>query len=148
MKGICNRLFEFRDGHVKEYLCDIEEFMQIRKVERLNELDLDKNRTTLTLSGVEVSTTKETKVTVDAKTTDQRLTTNDQEKKQLQNKLKKIEETIEKLELELKTCDSKLANPTEYEKLVNDTTFFDNYTKLKLSLDTEMKNWEEVSGKL
>ncbi len=148
MKGICNRLFEFRDGHVKEYLCDIEEFMQIRKVERLNELDLDKNRTTLTLSGIAVNVTKEAKVTLDAKTNDQRLATNDQEKKQLQNKLKKIEETIEKLELELKTCDSKLANPTEYEKLVNDTTFFDNYNKLKLSLDTEMKNWEEVSGKL
>jgi ATP-binding cassette, subfamily F, member 3 len=43
MKGICDRLFEFRDGKVKEYLCDIEEFMQIRKVERLNELDLDKS---------------------------------------------------------------------------------------------------------
>ena len=36
MKGICNRLFEFRDGKVKEHLCDIEEFMQLRKVERLN----------------------------------------------------------------------------------------------------------------
>ena len=34
MTGMCDRLFEFRDGHVKEYLCDIKEFMEIRKVER------------------------------------------------------------------------------------------------------------------
>ena len=42
MKGICDRLFEFRDGKVKEHLCDIEDFMLLRKVERLNELDLEK----------------------------------------------------------------------------------------------------------
>jgi ATP-binding cassette subfamily F protein 3 len=143
MKGICNRLFEFRDGHVKEYLCDIEEFMQIRKVERLNELDLDKTgskavvtpsvveaKKTITLSGVEGSNV------------------NANEKKQLQNKLKKIEETIEKLELDIKAADQKLSNPTEYEKLVNDKTFFDNYNKLKITLDEEMKKWEEVSALL
>ncbi len=137
MKGICNRLFEFRDGHVKEYLCDIEEFMQIRKVERLNELDLDK-------TGSKAEVKEISKISIPKP----ELIANDAEKKQLQNKLKKIEETIEKLELELKTCDSKLANPTEYEKLVNDTTFFDNYNKLKVRLDAEMKNWEDVSGKL
>ena len=139
MKGICNRLFEFRDGHVKEYICDIEEFMQIRKVERLNELDLDKTGSKAEVK--EIVTPRAVEVKVENKT-------NDVDKKQLQNKLKKIEETIEKLELELKTCDTKLANPTEYEKLVNDKTFFDNYNKLKLSLDVEMKNWEDVSGKL
>ena len=139
MKGICNRLFEFRDGHVKEYICDIEEFMQIRKVERLNELDLDKTGSKAEVK--EIVTPRAVEVKVENKT-------NDVDKKQLQNKLKKIEETIEKLELELKTCDTKLSNPTEYEKLVNDKTFFDNYNKLKLSLDVEMKNWEEVSGKL
>ena len=140
MKGICNRLFEFRDGHVKEYLCDIEEFMQIRKVERLNELDLDKtgSKAVVTLSAVEPKKT----VTLSGV---EGSNVNANEKKQLQNKLKKIEETIEKLELDIKVADQKLSNPTEYEKLVNDKTFFDNYNKLKISLDAEMKKWEEVS---
>lgn len=137
MKGICNRLFEFRDGHVKEYLCDIEEFMQIRKVERLNELDLDKSRI-----GQETEGTVGTKEIVGLKEVK---TTSDHDKKQLQNKLKKIEETIEKLESEIKVCDTKLSNPTEYEKLVNDKTFFNHYNKLKINLDEEMKKWEEIS---
>jgi len=143
MKGICNRLFEFRDGHVKEYLCDIEEFMQIRKVERLNELDLDKtgSKAVVTQSVVEPKKTV-TLIGVEGSNV------NANEKKLLQNKLKKIEETIEKLELDIKAADQKLSNPTEYEKLVNDKTFFDNYNKLKKSLDTEMKKWEEVSALL
>ncbi len=137
MKGICNRLFEFRDGHVKEYLCDIEEFMQIRKVERLNELDLDKSRI-----GQETEGTVGTKEIIGLKEVK---ATSDHDKKQLQNKLKKIEETIEKLESEIKVCDTKLSNPTEYEKLVNDKTFFNHYNKLKINLDEEMKKWEEIS---
>ncbi len=137
MKGICNRLFEFRDGHVKEYLCDIEEFMQIRKVERLNELDLDKSGSKAEVKEISKVTTPKPEVIA-----------NDAEKKQLQNKLKKIEETIGKLESEIKICDTQLSNPSEYEKLVNDKNFFDNYTKLKLSLDVEMKNWEDLSEKL
>ncbi len=143
MKGICHRLFEFRDGGVKEYLCDIEEFMQIRKVERLNELDLDKtgSKASVSLSVVEAKTGNKSTVPVSAVEG-----SNANDKKQLQNKLKKIEETIEKLESDIKACDAKLSNPTEYEKLVNDKTFFDNYNTLKITLDEEMKKWEEVSG--
>lgn len=132
MKGICNRLFEFRDGHVKEHLCDIEEFMQIRKVERLNELDLEKKQT------------KEAKV--------QQTNTIPNEKeietKQLKNQLKKIEEAITNVEEEIKKADDQLSNPAEYEKLMNDAAFFKSYNGLKNQLEKLMTDWEEVSAKL
>jgi len=134
MKGICDRLFEFRDGKVREHLCDIEEFMQLRKVERLNELDLD----------------KKTKVETPKQETPKKqgASSNDNEKKQLQNKLKKIEETIEKLEGEIKEADQKLADQANYEKLMNDKVFFSNYSQLKQQLETELTKWEEVSNQL
>lgn len=132
MKGICNRLFEFRDGHVKEHLCDIEEFMQIRKVERLNELDLDKKQT------------KEAK--------SQQIATGPTEKeietKQLKNQLKKIEEAITNIEEEIKKADDQLSKPAEYEKLMNDQAFFQTYNGLKNQLEKLMIDWEEVSAKL
>jgi ATP-binding cassette subfamily F protein 3 len=134
MKGICDRLFEFRDGKVREHLCDIEEFMQLRKVERLNELDLDKK--------VKVEVPKQE--TVKKPET----SSNDNEKKQLQNKLKKIEETIEKLEIGIKQADEKLADQANYEKLMNDKVFFTNYSQLKHQLETELIKWEEVSNQL
>ncbi|MFO0355340.1 MAG: ABC-F family ATP-binding cassette domain-containing protein [Sphingobacteriaceae bacterium] len=138
MKGICNRLFEFRDGKVREHLCDIEEFMQLRKVERLNELDLDKKT-------VKQEDTAKKQDAVVTPATDKKT---DADKKQLQNKLKKVEETIEKLEAEIKAADEKLADQANYDKLMNDQVFFTKYSQLKQQLEDELSKWEEVSSQL
>jgi len=132
MKGICKRLFEFRDGKVREHLCDIEDFMQLRKVERLHELNLDKKEK----AEIKQSSPKPNTQAADA------------EKKQLQNKLKKTEESIEKLEAEIKEADAQLANPQELEKLVNNSDFFTKYNNTKAKLESELVAWEELSEKL
>ncbi len=145
MKGICNRLFEFRDGKVREHLCDIEEFMQLRKVERLNELDLDKKTTKQEAFGsVQQKAVEQKQETTNKK----QEASNDNEKKQLQSKLKKVEETIEKLEVEIKQADQKLADQANYEKLMNDKIFFTNYSQLKDKLEAELIKWEEISNQL
>lgn len=141
MKGICDRLFEFRDGQVKEHLCDIEEFMQLRKVERLNQLDLDKKekkQDTLLAKPHVASSVVE-------KTEDKN---KEFELKQLRNQLKKVEENIERLEGEIKSADAKLSDPKEYEKLMGDQSFFNKYNTWKRDLEREMEKWEEVSAKL
>ena len=138
MTGLCDRLFEFRDGHVKEYLCDIKEFMEIRKVERLNELDLDK-------SGVKAVPIVEKKQAVVSDF-------EEQEKKKLQTQvatqIKKAEQEIERLELEIKRLDAELAVPARYDELSKDPNFFNSYNKLKKNLDLEMTKWEELSAKI
>lgn len=139
MKGICDRLFEFRDGKVKEYLCDIEEFMAIRKVERLNQLDLDKKE-----KKQDVVTTK-TAVNSVEKAVDKNT---EFELKQLRNQLKKVEENIERLESDIKNADAKLSDPKEYDKLMGDQSFFNKYNTWKRDLEREMEKWEELSAKL
>lgn len=139
MTGMCDRLFEFRDGHVKEYLCDIKEFMEIRKVERLNELDLDK-------SGVKAVSVVEKKVAVVSNAPAIGATENDTKK--IQSQLKKVEEQIERLESEIKTLDTNLADPNKYDELSKDPHFFNGYNKLKKDLEIEMAKWEELSAKL
>jgi ATP-binding cassette, subfamily F, member 3 len=134
MKGICNRLFEFRDGQVKEHICDIEEFMQLRKVERLNELDLDKKDK------------QQEKVVVKKEVKE--VNPNDAIQKQVKQQIKKAEESIERLEIEIKALDEKLSNPDEYARLMNDQVFFSNYNKLKKQLDEEMNKWEELSSQI
>ena len=138
MKGICDRLFEFRDGHVKEYLCDIEEFMQIRKVERLNQLDLDK-------TGRAQEVKEEKKPVVTSSVVEKN---NDAEQKKIRSQIKKVEENIAALEIKIKDCDTKLSDASQYDKLVNDKTFFENYNQLKSNLEKEMEKWEELSEKL
>jgi ATP-binding cassette subfamily F protein 3 len=139
MKGICDRLFEFRDGHVKEHLCDIEEFMQLRRVERLNELDLEKK---------EKKQESAAKIAEQQKPVVKEEKKDDSQQKQIRNQLKKTEETINDLEVKIKECDEKLGDSAQYQKLLNDKTFFDNYNKLKSELEKEMEKWEELSGKL
>ncbi len=133
MKGMCTRLFEFRDGHVKEHLGGIEDFMELRKVERLNELDLEK---------------KEAKKEIVTEKKKPEVNANEQEQKQLRSQLKKVEAEIERLEKEIKDCDAKLANPETQNQVVNDKAFMNNYSSLKSQLEKEMQNWEEVSSKL
>lgn len=132
MKGICNRLFEFKDGHVKEHLCDIEEFMQLRKVERLNQLDLEKNK-------IKEVKEKKTELTVNL---------NEIEQKQINNQIKKTEEIISKLEIEIKSCDDKLNNSEKFDDLTRDGLFFQNYNQLKENLEKEMLNWEKLNKKI
>lgn len=141
MTGMCDRLFEFRDGNVKEYLCDIKEFMEIRKVERLNELDLDK-------SGVKAVPVAEKKAAQSTTTSDFEAAEKKRLQTQIQSQIKKVEENIERLESEIKLLDTKLSDPVAYESLTKDPHFFTAYNKLKKELETEMSKWEELSAKL
>jgi ATP-binding cassette subfamily F protein 3 len=138
MTGLCNRLFEFRDGHLKEYLCDIKEFMEIRKVERLNELDLDK-------SGVKAVPVVEKK---QAAVSDFEAQEKKKQLAQLQSQIKKAEEEIERLESEIKKLDTKLSVPETYHALSKDPNFFNSYNKLKKDLETEMQKWEDLTSKV
>ena len=143
MKGICDRLFEFRDGKVKEHLCDIEDFMQLRKVERLNELDLEKKDNKEKKQ--EVSTNKNTSHAISP---NEQINKHELEQKQIRNQIKKVEEIIENLELKIKDCDLKLSDASEYEKLVNNKSFFEEYNQFKITLEKEIEKWESLSEKL
>lgn len=143
MKGICDRLFEFRDGKVKEHLCDIEDFMLLRKVERLNELDLEKKDNKEKKQ--EVSTNKNTSHTISS---NEEINKHELEQKQIRNQIKKVEEIIENLESKIKNCDLKLSDASEYEKLINNKSFFEEYNQFKITLEKEIEKWESLSEKL
>jgi ATP-binding cassette subfamily F protein 3 len=143
MKGICDRLFEFRDGKVKEHLCDIEDFMQLRKVERLNELDLEKKDNKEKKQ--EVTSNKNTSHAISS---NEQINKHELEQKQIRNQIKKVEEIIENLESKIKDCDFKLSDAAEYEKLINNKSFFEEYNQFKLTLEKEIEKWESLSEKL
>ena len=143
MKGICDRLFEFRDGKVKEHLCDIEDFMLLRKVERLNELDLEKKDNKEKKQ--EVTSNKNTSHAISS---NEEINKHELEQKQIRNQIKKVEEIIENLELKIKDCDLKLSDASEYEKLVNNKSFFEEYNQFKITLEKEIEKWESLSEKL
>lgn len=134
LTGMCNKLYEFRDGNVKEHLCDITEFMELRKLERMDELK----------SSLQVKEEpKKTKVvTPDENAEKEKL------QKAIKSRISKAEKEIEDLEKQIADIDAKLANPVEYDKLSKEPGFFDKYNLLKKKLETQMTEWEKACEEL
>jgi ATP-binding cassette subfamily F protein 3 len=67
----------------------------------------------------------------------------DQKKnKTLQNRLSKVESNIKQLEIDIQNDDKALAS--NYDKHIEDASFFMAYNKKKAELDKLLEEWEQV----
>ena len=128
LDGMVNKLYEFREGHVKEHLCGINEFMEKRKLERLMELKTN-------VAERQEEKTKKQKSTVDD--------SKEKELKSLRNSISKAEKQIEEFEAQLKKLDQEMAQNNSQNSEV-----YNKYNATKASLDESMRNWEELCSKL
>lgn len=137
LDGLVNKLYEFRHGEVKEHLCDINEFMNRVKMNRLNEMN-SKNPFVKAKEEVKVEKPK----------ADPKIEEREKELKQLRSQITRSEKEIERLELEVKEFDAKLGDPEKYKVIMNDKEAFAKYELLKKQLEAELLKWEELQGKL
>ena len=137
LDGLVHKMYEFKNGQVKEHLCDINEFMQKVKMNRLNEMNSSKNPFVKPKEAKQETPKAEVK-------NDER----EKELKQIKNQISKSEKEIERLEAEIKAFDDKLADPAQYQTVMNDKSAFAAYEQLKKQLEGEMKNWEDLQSKL
>ncbi len=127
LQNLTSRVYEFRNHEIKEYLGDIDYYLEQRKLQDMRAVEKrDKTKTSRTKND---SSEK-------ASFSDQK------EIKRLKNKLSKTEANITKLEKELKTKDKQLAN--NYEETVTKPDFLTNYNKSKKKLENLMEEWEEI----
>lgn len=130
LQGLTNKVYEFRDHKIKEYLGDIEFFLEQRNLRSMREAE------------------KRTKAAA-VKTTNSASKQSYQDQKQLKslkNKLSKVESQISKLEKELKEID--VALQVNYDETVKDPGFFDKYQGKKDELDGLMQRWEVLSEEI
>ena len=125
LKGLTNKVYEFKDQKIKEYLGDIDFFLEQRNLENLREAE-------------KRDVVKEQKDKTQVKQTYE-----EQKKlKSLNNRLSKIESKINQLEKEIKEIDVELES--NYDATVADPNFFDSYQKKKQNLQDLMDNWEVI----
>ena len=127
LQGLTNKVYEFKDHKIREYLGDIDFYLEQRKVENLREVEK---------RDVVKNAPKENK-----KDNYQ----NQKKLKSLNNKLSNVEATISKLEKEIKAADAQLAS--NYEKMAK-PEFFETYENKKKELEKTMQKWEEITGEL
>ena len=137
LADLTEKMYEFRNGEVKEHLGGIGEFMEKLKMYRLQEMN---TKSPFIKPKVEV---KVEKPKVDS-FADERA----KELKAIASQITKSEKEIERLEAEIKLFDDKLADPIQYQEVVNDKAAFAKYEALKKTLEAEMQNWEALQGKL
>jgi ATP-binding cassette subfamily F protein 3 len=128
LQGLVNKVYEFRDKKLKEYLGDIDYYLEEKKVENLREVEL------------------KTKIKVDKPLSNKLSYENQKKLKSLNNKLSKVESKIGLLENEIKDLDDKLED--NYDKFAKEDGFFDNYQSKKSQLNILMKDWELIQNDL
>ena len=134
LDGLVDRIYEFRDGGVREYLGDIWYFLEKRKVESLQEIER-----------------KERPATTEKSTPDNNAGKLSYEQKKEQEKiLRKLRKTVESIEEELAKVESEIA---AYDKRFAVATDYnaDDYAKydaLKQRYDHLMHEWEKASYEL
>ena len=127
LQNLTSRVYEFRNHKIKEYLGDIDYYLEQRKLQDMRAVE-KKDKTKV--SKIKNNTAEKTSFS------DQK------EMKRLKNKLSKTEASITKLEKELKTKDKQLAN--NYEDTVTKPDFLTNYNRSKKKLESLMQEWEEI----
>jgi len=138
LADLTEKMYEFRNGEVKEHLGGIVEFMEKLKMHRLNEMNTKNNPFVKAKSEVKEEKPK----------ADPRIEEREKELKQIKSQISKSEKEIERLEKEIKIFDEKLSDPDQYQTVVNDKETFAKYEQMKKQLEAEMLNWETLQGKL
>ena len=129
LQGLTNKVYEFRDRKIKEFLGDVNEYLKSRNVEDFRAIE--KKNTAIS-----------TKVQADKK-----ISYEAQKKiKSLKNKISKLEKSIAELETEISEIDHKLL--LNYDETIAEPEFFDKYHQKKKDLENLMQSWEEMTSEL
>jgi len=129
LQGMSNIVYEFKDHKIREYLGDINFYLEQRNMQNMREVE------------------KKDVVKAAAKESAAPVNYQDQKKgKALQNRLSKIEGQIKQLEIEIQKDDRMLAEHPE--KLIGDAAFFAAYENKKKELDVRMEEWEQVQEEI
>lgn len=124
LQGLTNKVYEFKDQKIKEYLGDIDYYLEQRRV---NDFRAIEKKEKIFISKQQPKFNKN----------------NDQT---LKKKLNNIESKISKLEKEISNIDNDLLN--NYENTISQPNFFLNYEKKKNELDSLMEKWEKITSSI
>ncbi|MBR2031180.1 MAG: ABC-F family ATP-binding cassette domain-containing protein [Alistipes sp.] len=132
LDGIVDKVYEFRDGGVREYLGGIYYFLEKRKLENLHEIE------------------RKAPVVAAAKQEQSQGKLSYEQKKEQEKLLRKLRKNVEQIETELESVekqiaeyDARFATATEY-----NADDYKAYDELKSRYDHLMHEWEKASYEL
>ena len=126
LQGLTSIVYEFKDQKLKQYLGDIDFYLEQRQVQNLREVEKRTHVKTLQ----NISTPKQSY--------------EDQKQlKSLNNRLSKLESSIAVLERSIKAIDVEME--INYDHAISKPGFFDEYQSKKDQLNQFMSDWEQIT---
>ena len=147
LDGLVDKIYEFRDGKVKEHLGGVEDFLHRKRLENLNELERKASSSdSPASSGAQTSAQGASAKNIAAPTPSQlsyqEQKERDRERRKLQNKIDKCEKEIAQLEDKLKELEEKLSSTTDSGEIGKLSV---EYKEIKEKLDLKMEEWIELT---
>ncbi len=134
LDGTIDKIYEFRDGGVQEYLGGIYYFLEKRKIESISDIERKEQTKTAPQDGGNSNTGK----------------LSYEQRKEQEKQLRKARKAVEAIESEtadteakIAEYDARFASSTEYSQ-----SDFEEYNKLKEHYDHLMHEWEKASYEL
>ncbi len=131
LQGLSNRVYEFKDKKIKEYLGDIDYYLNERAAADFRAIEKKNNQQPIK------------KVKSNDGGNDFKI---QKKLKSLKNKLRTVEKDISSLEKEIAVIDQELL--INYDETIAQPNFFDSYEIKKKNLDELMSRWEELTQNL
>jgi len=138
LDGLVDKLYEFRDGKVKEHLGGVQEFLERRKLENLSELE--RHYKPVEEKPAEVVQKKE-----EAKQEYQAKKYVSKEEKKIRNRISFLEKGITSIEEKMAEIEAVLSNPGPDDDVMELTRA---YLENKRELDFKMEEWDKLNESL
>jgi ATP-binding cassette subfamily F protein 3 len=134
LSNLVSKVYEFRDGNVKEHLGGVSEFLQKRKLENLKSLETRKESDRQQRN--DKSSTDNKQQWLERKEIDKQI-------RKMETKTEEVEAAIHKIEKRIEAMDAILSSPEGTTEA--DSDFFSRYNDLKAQVSKLMEEWERLS---
>lgn len=135
LQGLTQKVFEFKDGKVKQHIGDVYDFLEKRKIETLDQLSAQNAKSLAKQPADQTSNNKQQY---------EKKKLFEKELRKVTGRIEKTEEEINKVESDLADMDKMLADPDKYKDFMNNSSLYDKYNVLKKKLEDLMSNWEQL----
>ena len=135
LDGLVDKVYEFRDGQVKEFLGGVSDFLEKRRLDSLNELERKQQ-------DAQLPTAKEESAGAGQYRQNKFIS---KEEKKLRNRISYLEKKIDEVQARMKEIETVLANPSPSDDYMELTREF---LERKRDLDAMTDEWAELSESL
>ena len=145
LDGLVDKIYEFKDGKVKEHLGGVQDFLARKRMENLSELERKAPvaaESTAGTAGKSSETAGKNGGKAEAQLSYQQMKEIEREKSRLKKKIEQCEKRIEELEGVIAELEAQLCTVTDPAKIMEITA---KYETAKKELDEKMDEWAELS---